>query len=87
MVVTEKPDKSKQTWLFMNAFTKEMWLMMAATHIFVGFVIWMIERELNEELQGLGAMLWFLVTVIFHANSKSSNMKFKKVHLGIFYSY
>ncbi|XLS62494.1 hypothetical protein HN51_016722 [Arachis hypogaea] len=68
MVVVEKPNKSKQTWMFMDAFTKEMWLMMAAMHVLVGFVIWLIEREENEELQGLGAMLWFLVTVIFLAH-------------------
>ncbi|MED6174549.1 hypothetical protein PIB30_070102 [Stylosanthes scabra] len=68
MVVIEKPKKSKLTWMFLNAFTKDMWLMMAAMHIFVGFVIWLIELQVNEELQGLGEMLWFLVTVIFFAH-------------------
>jgi len=53
-----------------------MWLMMIAMHIFVGFVIWMIEREVNEDLRGLGSMLWFLVTVLFNAHSKSFNLMF-----------
>lgn len=74
MVVTEHSAKSKETWKFLEVFTKEMWLMMAALHIFMGFVIWLIERQVNEELKGLGSMLWFLVTVIFFAHSKSSNM-------------
>jgi len=87
MVVTEQPEKSKETWMFLHAFKKEMWLMMIAMHIFVGFVIWMIEREVNEDLRGLGSMLWFLVTVLFYAHSKSSNMKFEHVYLSKFYSY
>ncbi|KAK2413638.1 glutamate receptor 2.7 [Trifolium repens] len=67
MVVTEQPAKSK-TWKFLDAFTKEMWLMMIAMHVFVGFVIWVIEREVNEDLRGFGSMLWFLVTVLFYAH-------------------
>nr|KYP40593.1 Glutamate receptor 2.5 [Cajanus cajan] len=67
MVVREQSAKSK-TWIFLDAFTKEMWLMMATLHIFVGFVIWLIERQVNAELQGFGPMLWFLVTVIFYAH-------------------
>jgi hypothetical protein len=73
MVVTEQPAKSKP-WKFLDAFTKEMWLMMIAMHVFVGFVIWVIEREVNEDLRVFGSMLWFLVTVLFYAHSKSSNM-------------
>ncbi|KAL9315613.1 hypothetical protein ACSQ67_016614 [Phaseolus vulgaris] len=76
MVVTEQPAKLKETWIFLEAFTKDMWIMMAALHIFVGFVIWLIERQVNAELKGLGSMLWFLVTVIFYAHSKSSNLVF-----------
>ncbi|KEH17399.1 glutamate receptor 2 [Medicago truncatula] len=68
MVVTEQPEKSKETWMFLHAFKKEMWLMMIAMHIFLGFVIWLIEREVNEDLKGLGSMLWFLVTVLFYAH-------------------
>jgi len=76
MVVKEKSAKSKETWIFLDVFTKEMWLMIVALHIFVGFVIWFIERRHNAELKGLGSMLWFLVSVIFYAHSKSSNMNF-----------
>ncbi|XP_045797145.1 glutamate receptor 3.2-like [Trifolium pratense] len=67
MVVTEQPAKSK-TWKFLDAFTKEMWLLIAAIHIFVGFVIWLAEREDNPDLRGIGSMLWFLVTVLFYAH-------------------
>ncbi|KAL5057223.1 hypothetical protein RYX36_028827 [Vicia faba] len=70
MVVTEQPAKSKETWMFLAAFTKEMWLMMTAMHVFVGFVTWLIEREVNEDLRGFGSMLWFLVTILFYANNE-----------------
>ncbi|XP_027186149.2 glutamate receptor 2.9-like isoform X3 [Cicer arietinum] len=68
MVVTEQPAKSKEAWMFLDAFTKEMWLTMAAMHIFVGVVIWLIEREENADLRGFGSILWFLVTVLFYAH-------------------
>nr|KYP40595.1 Glutamate receptor 2.5 [Cajanus cajan] len=67
-VVTKESAKSKETWVFLEAFTKEMWLIMVALHIFVVFVIWLIERQVNAELKGLGSMLWFMVTVIFFAH-------------------
>ncbi|KAL4372475.1 hypothetical protein S245_022055 [Arachis hypogaea] len=65
MVAKVKPDRSKETWMFMEAFTKEMWLLMAAMHMFVSFVIWLIEREHNSEIKGFGTMLWFSVTTLF----------------------
>ncbi|KAK7395719.1 hypothetical protein VNO78_16286 [Psophocarpus tetragonolobus] len=70
MVVTEQPVKSKETWSFLEVYTKEMWLMMTALHIFVVLVMWSIERQVNEELKGLGSMLWFLVTVIFYVHGE-----------------
>ena len=71
MVVKVKPDRSKETWMFMRAFTKEMWLLMATLHMFIAFVIWLIEREDNSELKGFEAMLWFSVTILFFVHSKS----------------
>ncbi|KAI4308630.1 hypothetical protein L6164_031686 [Bauhinia variegata] len=64
-IVRVKPDRSKQTWMFMDAFTKEMWLLLATMHLYVGLVIWIIERGDNSELKGFGAMLWFSVTMLF----------------------
>ncbi|KAI9200387.1 hypothetical protein LWI28_006961 [Acer negundo] len=67
MIVPVKPDKSKETWLFMKTFTTKMWLLMVGMHLFIGFVIWLIEREDNPDLKGFGSMLWFSITVIFFA--------------------
>ncbi|KAJ4841542.1 hypothetical protein Tsubulata_001750, partial [Turnera subulata] len=66
MVVTEKSEKSKSTWM-LKTFTPKMWLLMATMHLFIGSVVWLIERRHNAEFEGIGAMLWFSVTVIFSA--------------------
>ncbi|XP_045793125.1 glutamate receptor 2.9-like [Trifolium pratense] len=67
--------KSK-TWKFLDAFTKDMWLLIAAIHIFVGFVIWLFEREDNRDLRGIGSMLWFLVNVLFYAHREPTQGTF-----------
>ncbi|XP_022766476.1 glutamate receptor 2.7-like [Durio zibethinus] len=67
MVVTVKPDNSKERWIFMETFTRKMWLITVALHIFIGLVIWLIEREENPDLKRFGAVLWFSITVIFFA--------------------
>ncbi|XVE70081.1 hypothetical protein DITRI_Ditri10aG0043200 [Diplodiscus trichospermus] len=70
MIVTEKPDKSKEQWLFMETFTRRMWLITAAMHIFIGFVIWLIEHGENPDLNRFGAVLWFSITIIFFAQGE-----------------
>ncbi|PQQ15592.1 glutamate receptor 2.9-like [Prunus yedoensis var. nudiflora] len=69
IVVTVKPDKLKEKWMFMKTFTKSMWFLMIVAHLSVCFVVWLIENEHgdNLELKGIGAMLWFSVTVLFFA--------------------
>ncbi|KAM1177301.1 hypothetical protein COP2_017197 [Malus domestica] len=70
MVVPVKPDKLKEKWMFMRAFTTEMWFMLFVTHLALCFVVWLIENEHgdNPEIKGIGAMLWFSVTILFFAN-------------------
>ncbi|KAF7820151.1 Glutamate receptor 2.5 [Senna tora] len=82
MVVATKPNKSKEIWIFTRAFTIEMWLMMVAMHIFIGIFIWLMERQVNEELRGLGNMLWFLVTVLFLAHRESIRHPLARIVLG-----
>ncbi|XP_022144363.1 glutamate receptor 2.9-like [Momordica charantia] len=65
MIVKEKPVSWTRLWLFMRAFTAEMWLIMLSMHVFVSSAIWLIERKHNHDLKGIGNMLWFSVSVIF----------------------
>ncbi|CAJ1972693.1 unnamed protein product [Sphenostylis stenocarpa] len=81
MVVKVKPDRSKETWMFMDAFTKEMWMLMAAMHLFIAFVIWFIEGENNSELKSLGAILWFSVTTLFFIHREPVNSNLARIVL------
>ncbi|MBA0565921.1 hypothetical protein Golob_010776, partial [Gossypium lobatum] len=56
MVVTAKPDKSKERWVFLETFTRRMWLITIAMHTFIGFVIWLIEHAENPDLTRFGAI-------------------------------
>jgi hypothetical protein len=71
MIVPVKRDKLKEKWLLMKAFTTRMWLLIVTMHLFIGFVVWLIERGRNPEFEGFGALLWFSVTILFFVQSKS----------------
>ncbi|GMN35153.1 hypothetical protein TIFTF001_005115 [Ficus carica] len=73
MVVAVEPDKVKEKWMFMKAFTRAMWLQLLFMHLFVCSVVWLIESHhgQNPELKGLGVMLWFTVTVLFFAHRET----------------
>ncbi|KAJ6344703.1 hypothetical protein OIU76_006265 [Salix suchowensis] len=66
MVVTQKAETSQATWM-LKTFTKKLWLLMIAMHVFIGLLVWLIERGNNTEFEGIGTMLWFSVTIIFFA--------------------
>ncbi|MBA0775279.1 hypothetical protein Gotri_010434 [Gossypium trilobum] len=72
MVVTAKPDKSKERWVFLETFTRRMWLITISMHTFIGFVIWLIEHAENPDLTRFGTVLWFSVTVLFFEHNKLS---------------
>lgn len=69
MVVTQKAETSHTTWM-LKTFTKKLWLLMIAMHVFIGLLVWLIERGNNTEFDGIGTMLWFSVTIIFYAHRK-----------------
>lgn len=78
MVVTVKPDTTNEKFMFMKAFSMEMWLLMALMSMSTGFVVWLTENvENNPEFASssvfhhVGRMLWFSVTVLSFAQSKS----------------
>lgn len=74
MVVTVEPNKVKEIWTFMKAFTKKMWMQLVFMHLSICSLVWLIEIQhgQNPEFKGLGDMLWFTATVLFFAQSKSS---------------
>ncbi|KAK8646601.1 hypothetical protein V6N13_120381 [Hibiscus sabdariffa] len=81
MVVTVKPDESKERWMFLKTFTRRMWLITIAMHTFIGFVIWLIEHAENPDLKSFGAMLWFSVTVLFFAQREPLRSNLSRIVL------
>ena len=71
MVVREKHERWRKLWAFMDAFKPQVWVLIPTMHLFISSLIWLIERENNEELKGFGNMLWFSVSLIFYMQSKS----------------
>lgn len=76
MVVTVRPDSTKESFMFLRAFTTKMWLLMAVMSLYTGFVVWLTENvECNPDFESssvshhVGKMLWFSVTVLSFAQS------------------
>ena len=75
VLIVPTQSQSKKGWLFLEPFTRAMWLLTALVHIYNGFVIWMIERNYCPELKGsplnqMGTLLWLAFATLFslHGN-------------------
>ncbi|KAJ6400050.1 hypothetical protein OIU84_015661 [Salix udensis] len=76
MIVTTKPIKKIR---MLKTFTKKLWLLIVAMHMFIGCLVWILERGSNTEFKGFGGMLWFSVTVIFYAHGQSLRNSLSRV--------
>ncbi|KAL0558034.1 hypothetical protein IC582_006597 [Cucumis melo] len=82
MVVTEKQEKWKRLWAFMDAFQYPVWIILPTMHIFISFVIWLTEFPNNQDLRSFGNMLWFSVSVIFHVHREQVRSGLTRLMLG-----
>lgn len=70
MIVPVRSTLANEEWLFMKPFTTDMWWFIAAITIYNGFIIWLIERDHCEDLQGsvitqIGIVIWLAFTTLF----------------------
>ncbi|KAI3712092.1 hypothetical protein L1987_70641 [Smallanthus sonchifolius] len=70
MIVPVRSGSSNQSWLFLKPFTSGMWRLIVAITIYNGFVIWLIERSHDKNLQGsiitqIGIILWLAFSSLF----------------------
>ncbi|KAH6793341.1 hypothetical protein C2S52_003818, partial [Perilla frutescens var. hirtella] len=72
---------NKNGWIFLKPLTMGLWLSIAAFFLFTGFVVWTLERRVNEEFQGpplqqVGMIFWFsFSTLVFaHKEKVMSNL-------------
>ncbi|XP_076924199.1 glutamate receptor 2.2-like [Bidens hawaiensis] len=78
MIVPVKPSISNESWLFLKPFSTTMWLITASITIYNGFVIWLIERNHNKDLQG--TIITQIVIVIWLAFSTLFTLRGDKMH-------
>ncbi|XP_021743767.1 glutamate receptor 2.9-like [Chenopodium quinoa] len=87
MVVTVKEDKTKDIWIFAMVFEKKLWILFLSMGLFIGFVVWLVERRRNPEFadgsvsQQLGAVFWFSFTLLFFAQKESPRSNLSKIVL------
>lgn len=67
MIVPLKSKVVHRAWLFMKPFTKTMWVLILATVIYNGFILWMLERRHSPEIRGsmlnqTGTIAWLALT-------------------------
>ncbi|KAL6130425.1 hypothetical protein ACLB2K_068804 [Fragaria x ananassa] len=61
-------------WVFLEPLSGNLWIATAGFFILTGFVVWLIERPVNQEFQGstsqqLGTIFWFsFSTLVFSHN-------------------
>ncbi|KAK4277270.1 hypothetical protein QN277_015288 [Acacia crassicarpa] len=81
MVVPVKDEREKNAWAFLKPLTWDLWVTIACSFLFIGFVVWALEHRINEHFRGplshqIGTSLWFsFSTMVFaHREKVVSNL-------------
>ncbi|XP_077251171.1 glutamate receptor 2.5-like [Tasmannia lanceolata] len=69
LVVLTEPKEGK-AWIFLKPLTKKMWALTGAIILYNGVIVWLIEREDNEQLGGsfcdqIGKLMWVSFNTLF----------------------
>ncbi|KAL9453987.1 hypothetical protein AB3S75_009565 [Citrus x aurantiifolia] len=69
-------DQNNNMWIFLKPLKPNLWLTIAALFVLTGFVVWIIERPVNDEFQGsrahqFGMIFWYsFSTLVFSQREK-----------------
>ncbi|GMQ02708.1 hypothetical protein CsSME_00048812 [Camellia sinensis var. sinensis] len=82
MIVPFKDNKNlKNAWVFLKPLTWDLWVTSTCFFVFIGFVIWILEHQINEDFNGpplrqVSTSVWFsFSTMIFsHKEKVVSNL-------------
>ncbi|GAY51630.1 hypothetical protein CUMW_135640 [Citrus unshiu] len=58
-------DQSNNIWIFLKPLEPNLWLTTAALFLWTGFVVWIIERPVNDEFQ---VIVWLFVVLILSSS-------------------
>ncbi|XP_010910252.1 glutamate receptor 2.7 [Elaeis guineensis] len=66
---------NRTQWMFTKPFTMRVWLLIIATMIYTGIIMWYLEHKINPEFDGpwwtqLGATFWLTISTIFFAHGR-----------------
>ncbi|PQP93856.1 glutamate receptor 2.8 [Prunus yedoensis var. nudiflora] len=84
MIVPVRSRTRQKAWLFIKPFTNAMWVLIGATSIYNGFVIWLIERNHCPELNGsisnqVGTLIWLAFSTLFSLNGNKLNSNLSRI--------
>ncbi|KAK8654085.1 hypothetical protein V6N13_128062 [Hibiscus sabdariffa] len=70
-IVVRKINKSSM-WVFLQPLSGGMWITTIVFFVFTGFVVWLIERPINDEFQGspseqIGMIFWYSFSTLVFA--------------------
>lgn len=83
-VVQARSKEPHKTWLFMNPFTIDMWVLTAALLIYTMIIVWVVENQSNNPAfrgpwnSQLGTAFSFTFSSLFFAHSKYKYSKHKE---------
>ena len=68
-------DQNNNMWIFLKPLKPNLWLTIAALFVLTGFVVWIIERPVNDEFQGsrahqFGMIFWYSFSTLVFSQSK-----------------
>ncbi|KAI5344601.1 hypothetical protein L3X38_012478 [Prunus dulcis] len=69
------PKEEETMWIFLKPLSADLWITSAGFFILTGFVVWLIEKPINQEFQGspsqqIGTIFWFSLSTLVLAHSK-----------------
>ncbi|CAL8120258.1 unnamed protein product [Prunus armeniaca] len=69
------PKEEETMWIFLKPLSADLWITSAGFFILTGFVVWIIEKPVNQEFQGspsqqIGTIFWFSFSTLVFAHSK-----------------
>ncbi|CAB4269251.1 unnamed protein product [Prunus armeniaca] len=67
------PNEKDNMWIFLKPLSTGLWIASAGFFILTGFIVWLIERPVNQEFQGtrwqqIGTIFWFSFSTLVFAH-------------------
>ncbi|KAL4359695.1 hypothetical protein AHAS_Ahas08G0103100 [Arachis hypogaea] len=79
VVLVAVNENKSSPWSFLHPFTAEMWLVIGALFLFVGFFVWILEHRHNEEFRGspseqVVTVCWISFSTMFFSHTSLTSI-------------